>query len=214
MVKKKIIGLIGGIGSGKSLVASEFARQGAYLINGDALGHEALRQPDIKAQVIARWGQGIQKEDGEIDRRKVAGIVFADLNELRALEALVFPWIKRRIGEEIARAQADPHVPFILLDAAVMLEAGWDGPCDHLVFVDTPAEVRFERLARQRGWKMEEVIARESAQMPLGEKRNRADAMVQNSGPPEQVAPQVATLLTRWGLGKDPGSARITKPLP
>src|SRR2546423_6582366 len=85
-----VVGLIGGIGSGKSRVAAEFARRGARVIAGDQLGHEALRQPDVKARVVERWGRDILDADGEVDRRKVARIVFANATELRALEAIVF----------------------------------------------------------------------------------------------------------------------------
>src|SRR6266496_904490 len=99
MVRKPVIGLIGGIGSGKSRVAAEFARRGARVIAGDQLGHEALRQPDVKARIVERWGPGVLDTSGEVERRKVAAIVFADPAELRALEAIVFPWIERRIAE-------------------------------------------------------------------------------------------------------------------
>src|SRR5579884_3607382 len=96
---KLVVGLIGGIGSGKSTVAQAFARRGAKVIVGDALGHEALRQPNIKAGLVQHWGPQILDEAGEVSRRKVAAIVFAKTpearNELRALESLVFPWIER-----------------------------------------------------------------------------------------------------------------------
>jgi dephospho-CoA kinase len=197
---KPVVGLIGGMGAGKSLVASLFARHGARLISGDALGHEALRQPGIRARAVARWGEGILNADGEIDRRKVGGIVFADPAELRALEALSFPWIEKRLGEEIAAAQADPVAALVLVDAAVMLEAGWSKLCDRLIFIDAPRPVRLRRLAEQRGWTAKEVEARERAQMPLTDKASRADVILDNSGPPEQAARQVDDLLRRWGV--------------
>ena len=85
-----IVGIVGGIGSGKSLVAGELVKHGGCLIAGDMLGHEALRQPDIKEKVIERWGRDLL-EGGEIQRRRLAQKVFADPKELRALESLVFP---------------------------------------------------------------------------------------------------------------------------
>src|SRR4051812_6495715 len=102
MAHKPVICIVGGIGSGKSVVAVALARHGGHVINGDRLGHEALEQTDIRRRVVEHWGPNIVKENGAIDRRKLAGIVFAESGELRALEQLVFPWIKRRIGEEIA----------------------------------------------------------------------------------------------------------------
>jgi dephospho-CoA kinase len=204
---KPIIGLIGGIGSGKSTVADAFARRGARVIIADALGHEALRQPDIRARLVARWGPTVLDPAGELSRRAVAGIVFAKTpqarDELRVLESLVFPWIERRARQEIAAAREDPHTPFVILDAAVMLEAGWNSVCDRLVYVHAPREVRLQRLAAGRGWSPKEVEERESAQFLLTEKATRADDAVDNSGPPEAVQIQVDALLCRWGLFPD-----------
>jgi dephospho-CoA kinase len=198
-----VIGLIGGIGSGKSTVAEAFARRGAKVIVGDALGHEALRQPGIRARLVERWGPTILDAVGEVDRRKVAAIVFAKdpraRDELRLLESFVFPWIERRAREEIAAARADGHTPLIVLDAAVMLEAGWDGVCDRLVYVHAPREERLRRLAAGRGWSPKEVEDRESVQYSLTQKATRADGAVDNSGDPEAVRRQVDDLLKRWG---------------
>src|SRR5579884_1022824 len=108
MTAKPVIGLVGGIGSGKSAAAAAFARRGGRLIVGDDVGHLALRQPDIREAVVRRWGKELLGDDGEIVRRRLGAIVFADAGERRALEEIVHPWIRRRIEEEIARAQADP----------------------------------------------------------------------------------------------------------
>src|SRR4051812_7656142 len=116
---KPIIGLIGGMGSGKSTVAAAFARRGGRLISGDQLGHEALRQPEVHDQLVRRWGLDVLDADGQVSRPKVAARVFADNAQRRALEAMVFPWIERRFREEIARANADPQVVFVVLDAAI-----------------------------------------------------------------------------------------------
>src|SRR5579864_7153638 len=102
---KPIVGLVGGIGAGKSLAAKLFAERGARVIDADALGHAALRQPEIRAAVRTRWGPDVIGNDGEVNRRKVRSIVFADPKERTALQALVFPWIDRHIREEIAEAE-------------------------------------------------------------------------------------------------------------
>ncbi len=202
-----VIGLIGGIGSGKSRVAAECARRGARVISGDDLGYEALGQPEIRERVVRRWGSGVLDEKDEIVRRRLAEIVFADAKELKALEALVHPWIGRRLREETARAQNDPAVSFVVVDAAVMLEAGWNGVCDRLIFVDAPAEQRRRRVADRRGWTAEELNAREAAQLPLTEKAARADHILDNSGSLEQLSRQVDDLLRLWGLSPGPAPA-------
>lgn len=192
---KPVLGLIGGIGSGKSVVAEELARRGAKIVSGDRLGHEALRQPDIRERVVARWGREVLDAAGEIDRRKVGAIVFGDEQERRALQTMVFPYIEAGIRREIETAMNDPAVKLVVLDAAIMLEAGWNKVCDRIVYVDSPRELRLERLARQRGWSEKEVTAREHAQMDLTEKKARADVVLDNSGTREQTARQVEDLL-------------------
>jgi dephospho-CoA kinase len=197
---KPVLGLIGGIGSGKSRVAAEFARHGAAIVSGDQLGHEGLLQPDIRDRVVQRWGQAMLDAQGEIDRRALGRLVFAQPQELRTLEQLLFPWIERRIQEHIALAQQNLAVRLIVLDAAVLLEAGWNRFCDRIVYIHAPSPLRLERLSRQRGWTEKEVRARSEAQLPLTDKVSRADAAIDNSASPEDLAAQVARLLTMWSF--------------
>lgn len=199
---KMVIGLIGGIGSGKSQVAAAFARRGGCIIAGDQLGQAALRDPDIRARVAQRWGADVLDEHGEINRRRLAAIVFADPAELKALEALTHPWIRGRIQADIEAARRDPAVPLIVLDAAIMLEAGWNEVCDRLVYIEAPRGLRLERVARQRGWSEKEVAAREQAQLPLTAKANRADHVIENSATLDHLDRQVDDLLHLWGLAR------------
>ena len=192
-----VVGLIGGIGSGKSLVTEMFRQRGAKVISGDQLGHEALRQPEIVTAVVERWGRDVLQADGTVSRRRLATIVFGHPRELRALETLVFPWIERRIQEEITAARARAEYRLIVLDAAVMLEAGWNKMCDWLVYVHAPRAMRLQRVKEQRGWGAKEVHERENAQLSLTEKVRRADYALDNSGAPEQVAQQVEDLLSK-----------------
>jgi len=193
--RKPVIGLIGGIGSGKSRVSATLGRQGGRVINADELGHQALRQPEIRQQVVKRWGSGLLDEQGEVVRRQLGAIVFGNPAERKALESLVHPWIGNVIRSEVVRAQLDPSVRFIVLDAAVMLEAGWNDVCDTLVFLDTPRPLRLQRLLQQRGWTAEEVQTRENAQMPLTEKAARADHVLDNSGSLQQLDSQIEQLV-------------------
>ncbi|MGH7169806.1 MAG: dephospho-CoA kinase [Gemmataceae bacterium] len=199
---KRVIGLIGGIGSGKSQVAAAFARQGARIIAGDQLGQAALRDPAIRARVASRWGEAILEKGGEIDRRRLGAIVFANPVERKALEAIAHPWIRRHILADIEAARQDPSVPLIVLDAAIMLEAGWNEVCDRLVYIEAPRAVRLQRVAHQRGWNEKEVDARERAQLPLTEKVVRADHVLDNSASLEHLNRQVTDLIHLWGLAQ------------
>jgi len=201
-VTKPVLGLLGGIGSGKSTAAAAFARHGGLVIDADRLGHDALKQPELRERLVARFGTDILDSAGAIDRRKLGPKVFADPAERQALEAVVHPWIGQRIMEEIARAQATPEIAFIVLDAAIMLETGWNKVCDSLVYVDVPRTLRLQRLAQTRGWTEAELARRERAQLPLEEKARQADYTLDNSGSAEATARQVHDLLHR--LAKPP----------
>ncbi len=194
------IGIVGGIGSGKSAVADAMRGLGGHLIIADRLGHEALLQPDIKANLRARWGDAILDERGDLDRKKIAAIVFADPAELRALEAQVFPYIEMRIIQEIAQARSQSAVKFVILDAAILLETGWKKHCDKVLFVDAPRALRNARLKEKRGWNDGELERREKMQMPLDEKMNHADAVIVNDGDFEKVSRQVEETLVRWKI--------------
>lgn len=195
---KLILGLVGGIGSGKTFVAGLLREMGGLVIEADKLGHEALRQPELRQQIVARWGPQVLDEHGEVNRARLAAIVFADPRERQALEAIVHPYIARRIAEEIECADNNPDARFIVIDAALLLEAGWHRVCDKVLFVDAPADLRQRRTEQSRGWSANEWQAREAAQWPLEQKRRFADAVVINTGDGTSLRQQVQGLLEQW----------------
>jgi dephospho-CoA kinase len=198
---KPVLGLVGGIGAGKSTVAAALARHGGRIVAADPLGHEALEQPDIRARIVEEWGdRGILTAEGKVDRKKFGRIVFPSPVERSRLEHLVHPYIEKRIREEVDKAIADPAVKFVVLDAAIMLEAGWDGVVDKLIFVDAPRSVRLQRVQEQRHWTEQDLANREAVQMPPDKKKERADAVIDNGGPPEATATQVDELVKTWKL--------------
>lgn len=197
---KPVVGLIGAIGAGKSTAARCFAARGGVVVDADVLGHEALRQPDVVSKVVERWGERVRKPDGSLDRRALGRIVFADSAERIALEELVFPYIGKRCREEIVRGLADPRTHFVVLDAAVMLEAGWNNETDWIVYVDAPRPVRLARLAHRSGWTDRDLAQRESAQLPETVKKARAHATIVNNSDAESLQEQVDGVLKQWGL--------------
>lgn len=192
--KLPVIGLIGGIASGKSLVAEQLTALGAAVVDGDRAGHEVLRLPDVKQALRARWGDDVFDADGEVIRANVARLVFADPpdgpRELAFLEQLTHPLIGELLARQAAEHATDRRVRAVVLDAPLMVEAGWVEQCDKVLFVDAPRAVRLER-ARQRGWSEEDFDAREGAQETLTVKRQFADVVIDNSGSPEATGAQL-----------------------
>ena len=176
------LGLIGGIGSGKSTVASFFAQRGAGVIDADAIGHRVLDLPNVKESLRKRWGDGVFLPNGEPDRKAVAALVFAptesENRELAFLTALTHPLIQSEIEAELRRLKG---TPLIILDAALLLETEWKTNVDRIVFVDAPRDIRLQRV-RTRGWTEAQFDAREAAQLPLEFKKSKADWIVDNSG--------------------------------
>lgn len=198
---KRVIGLVGGIGAGKSVVADAFNLLGGAVIAGDPLGHEALEEPTINARIKEIWGpRGVFDADGKLNRKLLGRIVFPSPVERTRLEYLVHPYIEERMREEIAKAQADPAVSFIVVDAAIMLEAGWNKVCDALVYVDAPRSLRLERVQKLRGWTEADLANREAVQMPPEKKKARADAVIDNSGSVAATQTQVQALCQQWNL--------------
>lgn len=196
----KVIGILGGVGSGKSTVARLFEQAGAVRIDADRIGHLVLQLPEVRELVLARFGEQVFDSDGSISRPALAKIVFAPGAEgqraLADLEAMTHPRITQRIEREISRERL-AGTKLLLLDAPVLLKARWSRFCDHVLFVDAPPELRQARVA-VRGWTQEEWLRREQSQESLDVKRAASDIVVDNGGSLEQTAAQVKDLLARW----------------
>ena len=188
-----VIGLIGAIGAGKSLVASSLARRGAELLDADAIGHVLLQQRPARDEVVERFGPAIllpsAGPDGgsEVDRKALGAIVFGEPRALRDLEAILHPRMRRTFEKAIRRAARRGEAPAVVLDAAILLEAGWDDLCDRVVFVDAPRADRLARVEAHRGWDDARLTARERSQRPPEAKRARADLVLPNQGSLEDL---------------------------
>ncbi len=188
-----VIGLIGGIGSGKSTVGRCLATHGCLVSDSDALARQAFLDDTIRQTLRQWWGDDIFNDDGSINRAAVAAIVFKDLNQRERLEALVHPWIEKRRIQQFHDA-SDDTVAFVI-DAPLLLEAGLDTACDAVIFVDTPREIRLQRVAATRGWDDAELARREESQLSLDEKRSRADYVIRNDEDEVVLEARVAAVL-------------------
>ena len=193
-----VLGLTGSIGAGKSLVAALFAERGALVLDADAIGHALLQQRPTRDQVAARFGPAVLAPAAEggaapqIDRRALGALVFADPAALRALENILHPRMRRTFEKAIDRAARRGRATAVVLDAAILLEKGWERLCDRVIHVDAPHAQRVARLAAQRNWTATELEARERAQWPAEEKRARADFAIDNDGDVAALGASVA----------------------
>ena len=187
-----VVGLTGGIGSGKSTVASMLGALGAFVVDCDGLGRQVI-EPHGRAyaKVIERFGSGIVRDDGQIDRAALAAIVFRDEKELAALNAISHPAIDAEIAERIADASGDQ---IVVLDMAVLVETDLGaGQYDTVVVVEAPLDVRLARLA-QRGMAEDDARARIASQATDNQRREVADFIVDNAGDIDTLREEVADL--------------------
>ncbi len=194
---KPVIGIVGGVGAGKSTAAGEFVALGCRLVDADKIGHELLGEPDVQAEIRRRWGDEAFAPDGQVSRRALAEVVFNSPAELEALNAILHPRIRRRTAQAIAEAQGDASVAGVALDAAVMFEAGWDDLCTHRVFVAAPAVERQRRVAESRRWSVEAWRAREKSQISLDIKAGRCEYTLDNRFSASFLHEQVRLLFHR-----------------
>ncbi|MDR1491470.1 MAG: dephospho-CoA kinase [Planctomycetaceae bacterium] len=194
----KIIGLVGGIGSGKSTVAQIIGkRDGAVVLDADKLGHDVLLLDEVKTLIRNEWGGVPFDINGEIDRRKLAAIVFSGTKtgdeNLDKLKKISLPRIATLLKSQIDRAKMKKKT-WVLLDAPLLLEGGWDKFCNAVIFIDTPENLRLERAA-SRGWTKEEYYARTQRQIPLEKKRLAAKFILRNDCSFEQLKERINAIL-------------------
>ncbi|MFC1760883.1 dephospho-CoA kinase [Planctomycetota bacterium] len=190
---KPVIGIIGGIGSGKSTVALAFADLGCRIIDADALAHQILQEPVTAAQVIELLGDEIRDAQGQIDRSQIAAQVFRDPAALSALNQLIHPHVLAQCEALLAHYQADPTVAAVVLDMPLLIEVGWDNRCDHIVFVQCDQATR-EARAREKGIDKADFRTREKTQISLDKKQNRADNTLSNNSDVSAVVRQVTEI--------------------
>ena len=189
-----VIGIAGGIGSGKSTVAGALQDAGCLLYDADAEVARLYERDDVLATLRRWWGPEVAPDGEGLDRARVAGIIFDDPAQRERLENYLFPLLADERAALIRRA-AEEHAPAVVIDAPLLYEAGLDAECDAVIFVDTPRDERLRRLRDRSGWDAGELDRREKAQLPLDAKRERADYTVNGSGSRADLAREARRLL-------------------
>jgi dephospho-CoA kinase len=207
----KLIGLTGGIGSGKSTVSALLATRGADVVDADAIVRElqAPGEPVFEA-IVERFGPEVVNADGELDRAAIAALVFSDDAALADLNRLTHPAVGAEIAARVAAAEGTDRV--VVLDVPLLVESG-AYMVDGLLVVDCPVEVAIERLVEQRGMGEADARARIARQASREERLAKADFVIDNSGPAEDVPAQVEAAW-RWieGLPDRPAPAGVDEP--
>ena len=184
------MGILGGVGSGKSSVVRHVTGFSFHIIDADKIGHALLSDPSIQSQLKACFGEKIFSDTSTVSRPELAARVFGNTPEHESartqLNEILHPAIRKNIHSEIDSVSRD--VDAVILDAALLLEGGWDATCNWLIFVDTPLHLRQQRVLESRGWSADELARREASQWGIDAKKDRADFVVDNSGSVEDTA--------------------------
>lgn len=190
----KVIGLTGGIGSGKSTVSQYLKELGAVIIDADKVGHEAF-QPGTEAwrEVVATFGRDIVTPNGEIDRKKLGAIVFDNPQALTQLNRIMHPKMRDMMKAEIDEYRRQ-GVAVVVLEAAILIEANWAPLVDEVWVTTAPESAVLERLKKQRGLAEEQTLSRIRSQLSNGERLKHANVVITNEGNIEEVRARVKEL--------------------
>jgi dephospho-CoA kinase len=192
-----VIGLTGGIGTGKSTVVDILRQLGATAIDADVVGHEVYAAGTAGfGAVVEAFGPGVVGVDGEVDRTVLGKLVFADERAMARLNGLVHPLIREAVSERL-RGLKEAGAAVVVLEAAILLEAGWTDLVDEVWVVDAPASAVMDRLAPRFGGDEGAVEARIRSQMSSGERREAADAIIENNGSLDQLRGQIEQVFNK-----------------
>jgi len=179
----KVLGITGGVGAGKSTVLTYLAKSyGAYVIQADQVGHYLMELgQECYYQIVEVFGSGILNGDQTIHRARLGEIVFHDKAKLKKLNTIIHPAVKAYIAREIEAEQVKNTAPFIVIEAALLIEDNYDKLCTQFWYIDTPVQIRTKRLMESRGYSAEQVVKIMENQLPKMEFLKRCQFIVDNS---------------------------------
>lgn len=191
----KVIGLTGGVGSGKSLVAQKMEEElGAVLLIADELGRAAMEPgTDSFERIVRRFGEELVLPDGTLDRNRLAGIIFQDAAARRAVNEIIHPVVKACMAQEISRRKNEEGL--LVLETAILFESGCDALCDEIWYVRVPASLRQKRLQESRGYSPEKSQAIMAGQLEEQEFLRRCDKVLENDSTPQALSGKIRSLL-------------------
>lgn len=179
--KKNIIGIMGGIASGKSTVAAELEKLGCAVIDADAIAKQFLLDEDIKRQIRQKFGDEIFDNQGQIDRKKLAEKVFTSRQTVEMINSIIHPPVLLKVERLIEAYQLRQGVKAIVLDIPLLVESGWEKRCDKLIFIDCSEQIRLKRAEKRGVFDVNELKKRENFQISLDNKRKIANYIVENN---------------------------------
>ena len=200
-----VLGVTGGIGSGKSTAASLLERRGARILDADRIVRELYEGGSLPEAIERELGPGVLTPEGAVDRAALGKVVFASEGARRELEALVHPAVRSTVNERLDGWRAEGFTGIAVIDAALLVESDYEYPLDALLVVTAPESVRLDRL-EGRGMDREEARRRMRAQADDEEKRSRADVVVDNGGTLEDLDAALSAALRELGRDEAPRS--------
>ncbi|MCX5633113.1 MAG: dephospho-CoA kinase [Phycisphaerae bacterium] len=179
--RKNIIGILGGIASGKSTVARELAKRGCVVIDADKIAKQLLLSKNVKKQIRDKFGRGVFDDAGRINKKKLAKAVFSSVKTVKAINAIIHPMVLEKTEELIKEYNRRPAVKAIVLDMPLLAEVGWNKKCDKLIFVRCDDRIRLKRAQKKGVLKQNELKKRENFQISLDKKADMAQYIVENN---------------------------------
>jgi dephospho-CoA kinase len=202
--KKPVIGIIGGMCSGKSTVAGELAKLGCAVIDADEIAHQLLDDKDVQEEIIRLFGKDVLDEEGKVNRVELANRTFGDAGKLSLLTGVLHPKVLARVEQLIARYTQEPWfdsahhraVKAIVLDMPLLMEVGWKKRCDRIIFVDCDLPVRRKRAQKMGFFDAEQLKVRENLQISLDKKKRIADNIVDNNSDLSGLSKQITCIFS------------------
>lgn len=194
---KPIIGIAGGIGSGKSFVAKLFGESGCLIIDSDELVRSAYEQSRVKQTLRSWWGDEIFNSLGQVSKKAIADRIFHDPEQRRRLEQFLHPLVAQEREKLMHAVAQDSQIRAFVWDTPLLFETGLYYQCDAVVFVDAPAELRLSRVRQSRNWDAAELAKRENLQWPLDKKQEISDYNIVNAADVDEVRRQVRNILSQ-----------------